>query len=102
MSLSVEPGKNWKSRKSRMRTCSPSSQFGFLNQEDLDLLVMLKFGRWPSLFTHLPISSVVGPGYSVHTVLELKFGEPVVILRTTLDYYSCYFSGLAQIYLDPA
>lgn len=54
------------------------------------------------LFTHRPISSMVSPGCSVHTVLELKFGEPVVTLRTTLDYYSCYFSGLVQVYLDPA
>lgn len=52
--------------------------------------------------THLPVSGVVGPAQSVHAVLELKFGDPVVVLGTTLDHYSCYFPGLAQVNLDPA
>lgn len=97
MFLSVEPGKNWKSKKSPMTFQLHSLS---LNRKVGDLLAMFKCGRY--LFTHRPISSMVGPGCSVHTVLELKFGEPVVTLRTTLDYYSCYFSGLVQVYLDPA
>lgn len=59
-------------------------------------------GMWPPLLTHLPVSSVVGPAQSVHAVLQLKFGDPVVVLGTTLDHYSCYFPGLAQVNLDPA
>ncbi len=58
--------------------------------------------RWLCLLTHLPVSGVVSKGCAVQTVLDLKFGDPVVSLRTTLDYYSCYFSHLAQIHLDPA
>lgn len=82
MFLSVEPGKNWKSK------------------TDLGII-------WPPVsvcrdFSHRAIGCVVVPGRSVHTVLEFKLGDPVVTLRTTLDNYSCYFPNLVQIDLDPA
>lgn len=82
MFLSVEPGKNCKSKM------------------DLEII-------WPPVsvcrdYAHRAIGCVVVPGRSVHTVLEFKLGDPVVILRTTLDNYSRYFPNLVQVDLDPA
>lgn len=51
---------------------------------------------------HRPVSCVVGPGRSINTGLEFKFGDPGVALRTTLDYYPSYFPNLVQVDLDPA
>ena len=84
--LSVAPGKNCKSRKSLITICK----------------TVFFYSTVSHLFTHRSIINVVMPVCSIHTVLDLKFGDPVVILRTALDYYSCYLPGLAQIYLDPA
>lgn len=80
--LSVEPGKNWKSK--------------------MDLGIIWRPLSVCGDFAHRAIGCVFGPGHSVHTVLEFKLGDPVVILRTTLDYYSRYFPNLVQIDLDPA
>lgn len=52
--------------------------------------------------THRPVGCVVGPGGSVHAVLDLKLCDPVVALRTTLDHDPCHLSGLAEVHLDPA
>lgn len=61
----------------------------------------LRFVRRQRL-AHLSVGSVVRPAGSVHAVLDLEFGEPEVVLWTTLDYYSRYLSGLAEVHLDPA
>lgn len=86
--LSVEPGKNWKSKMELVMI--------FV----LRIWLFLKVQCWD--VAHRAIGCVVGPGRSVHTVLEFKFGDPGVTLRTTLDYYSRYFPNLVQIDLDPA
>lgn len=56
----------------------------------------------PVAAAYRAIGCVVGPGHSVYTVLELKFGDPEVTLGTALDYDSCYFPNLVQVDLDPA
>lgn len=58
--------------------------------------------KYKPCLTHISIGSVVSPACPVHTVLQLIFSYPVVIVRTALDYNPCYFPGLTQIRLDPA
>lgn len=58
--------------------------------------------QFREILTHIPISWVVSPGQSIHTVLNLKFGHPVVILWATLNHNPRHFSGLTKVYLNPA
>lgn len=88
--LSVEPGRDWKQN-------SQSQVEGLFSY-----LVAKQKTNFGALLTHRPISDVVLPGSSIHAVLDLKLGDPVVALRTPLDDNPCYLPGLSEVHLDPA